>query len=50
MILRIFFLVDPCDGSPCKNNGTCEKTEDSFKCICAEQYEGESCELKGLYT
>ena len=45
-----FFVVYPCDSSPCENNGTCENTADNFKCTCTEQYEGDTCESRGWFV
>ena len=39
----------PCDRSPCKNNGTCVNAKNTFKCTCTEQYEGDTCENRGLF-
>jgi hypothetical protein len=46
----ILVLVDPCDSSPCENNGTCLNTENTFKCTCTEKYEGATCGNKGLFV
>jgi hypothetical protein len=46
----ILVLVDPCDSSPCENNGTCVNTENTFKCTCTEKYEGATCGNKGLFV
>ncbi|XP_053390839.1 protein eyes shut homolog, partial [Mercenaria mercenaria] len=36
---------DPCSNSPCLNNGHCFHTNHiNFKCICAENYNGDKCE------
>lgn len=37
-------LVDACEGDPCKNGGTCFFEDDSFRCICREDFVGETCE------
>ena len=34
--------------SACENHGTCENTTDNFKCICTEQYEGDTWETRGM--
>ena len=41
------YVVYPCDSSPCENNGTCENTQGNFKCICKEQYDGDTCKSRG---
>ena len=28
----LYFIVNPCDSSPCQNGGTCENDENSFTC------------------
>ncbi|XP_053374815.1 uncharacterized protein LOC128547113 [Mercenaria mercenaria] len=36
---------DPCSSSPCLNNGHCfHMSHNNFKCICAENYNGDKCE------
>lgn len=35
-----------CSTFPCKNDATCENTEDSFSCFCTDDYEGYTCEKK----
>ena len=41
-------ILDPCNPSPCMNNGTCEITEESgnitYVCTCTETTTGENCE------
>ena len=41
-----YFIVDPCKEDPCKNGGTCFFEDDSFRCICKEEFVGETCELE----
>ena len=36
----------PCDSSPCMNNGICSNEGKTFHCKCTENYEGKTC--KGL--
>ncbi|KAG1680489.1 Protein eyes shut [Nymphon striatum] len=35
---------DPCDSSPCLNNGSCKTKGSSYECICPEHYSGTSCQ------
>ena len=34
--------MDPCESNPCHEDATCQTlfNEESYKCICAEGYEG----------
>uniref|UniRef100_A0A8C2ZG28 Coagulation factor VIIi n=1 Tax=Cyclopterus lumpus TaxID=8103 RepID=A0A8C2ZG28_CYCLU len=49
------FSRDPCLVNPCRNNGTCVYLKASYKCYCAEGFEGQYCQtviedvLKCLY-
>ncbi|CAL1264254.1 unnamed protein product [Larinioides sclopetarius] len=36
--------VDNCEPDPCKNDGTCEKDGDGFKCLCKGNWIGRRCE------
>ncbi|CAB4004331.1 Collagen alpha-3(VI) chain, partial [Paramuricea clavata] len=39
--------VQPCDETPCKNDGECENVDkETFKCNCTEAWTGETCEEK----
>lgn len=38
-------IPDPCKGSPCQNEGACEKVDDlNFKCTCKAGFTGSKCE------
>ena len=37
--------IDECSSSPCLNGATCEDQLDSYRCACANGYEGTDCEL-----
>ncbi|XP_033121510.1 hyalin-like [Anneissia japonica] len=40
-----------CDDNPCENGGACVTDgEDSFACICVDDYKGDKCTEKGLST
>jgi hypothetical protein len=38
--------IDVCSSQPCKNNGICMETQDSFTCYCPLGYMGRHCESK----
>lgn len=38
-------MCSMCDLNPCKNNGKCEGNKTQFKCVCAERYKGQYCEV-----
>ena len=41
-------LQNPCDSTPCKNDGYCIKESNGkFKCDCLNSYHGEFCEMGG---
>jgi hypothetical protein len=43
-------LVQPCDETPCKNDGECENVDkETFKCNCTEAWTGKTCEEKGEF-
>lgn len=44
--IDIFFLTaaNPCLSSPCDNGGTCQEDGDSYKCFCADGFNGTNCE------
>jgi len=35
-----------CGSNPCQNGGACENVEDSYKCVCGIEYEGDNCEIE----
>ncbi|GFR18453.1 hypothetical protein TNCT_170991 [Trichonephila clavata] len=37
--------LDKCRSNPCKNGGVCKVEEDSFVCICPQQFSGLRCEI-----
>ncbi|CAH3188858.1 unnamed protein product, partial [Porites evermanni] len=41
-----FYILSPCDSSPCKNTGKCVSLyqENRYKCICVEGFTGKDCE------
>jgi len=43
---EIEVFVDPCESNPCHEDATCQTlfNEESYKCICAEGYDGETCQ------
>ena len=43
----LFCLVDPCEGFPCKNGGTCVADGETYVCRCESGYEGPTCEQEG---
>ena len=44
----IYSDEDECVNSPCKNGGSCVNTAGSFRCKCAQQFQGNLCE-QGIY-
>ncbi|XP_066300013.1 collagen alpha-3(VI) chain-like [Branchiostoma lanceolatum] len=38
-------FIDNCDPNPCLNGAQCFQTADSYRCTCAEGYEGTNCEI-----
>ncbi|XP_069837862.1 hyaluronan-binding protein 2 [Dendropsophus ebraccatus] len=45
--LNLFYydaMEDPCSSHPCFNHGTCENTEQGYKCRCMEFFNGLNCE------
>lgn len=47
--LSMLFSVDPCQNSPCGDNGKCSrdaKTPTGFKCRCLRGFVGQKCEGK----
>ncbi|NWH78743.1 NOTC1 protein, partial [Piaya cayana] len=40
-------VLAPCAGSPCKNGGECQESEDykSFSCSCPSGWQGQTCEI-----
>ena len=43
-MLSIFSDFNECEGTPCLNGGSCTDEVNSFKCTCADGYEGITCE------
>ena len=47
-----FFLqitgLNPCHSSPCLNNGSCERINWTYNCVCSERFSGSNCELGEL--
>nr|XP_058940533.1 ficolin-2-like [Pocillopora verrucosa] len=43
-------IENPCNSSPCLNNGTCQAgfTSKGFRCVCRHGFSGENCQLQGL--
>jgi len=37
-------IPNPCDPSPCANNGTCEDVSGNATCVCPPEYTGPTCE------
>lgn len=44
------FTVDPCENSPCKNEGKCESDGGTFSCECKKGFTGKTCEIEGDYV
>ena len=44
IISQFYFLDNPCRGSPCLNNGTCQSSGDVVFCDCPENFDGDFCE------
>lgn len=36
----------PCDSSPCGSGGTCENTENGYKCKCPPGWTGDNCDVR----
>ena len=45
IVITEFDLPDPCDPSPCKNKGVCEKIYGNAKCTCINGFTGDKCEI-----
>ncbi len=45
----MLFILDPCDGETCSNQGTCSvnasDTTDGYSCACNVGYRGNDCEI-----
>ena len=39
-----FYATDPCESTPCKNNGKCHSENGQVKCKCSLPYFGSLCE------
>ena len=41
-----FSSQDPCGGSPCQKNSTCQSgfTSKGYRCVCAQGFGGENCD------
>jgi len=45
--------IDECESNPCHHGGSCVDLKDhpgEFECVCADAYEGETCEQLKLVT
>ncbi|XP_078420828.1 factor VII-activating protease-like [Cetorhinus maximus] len=40
------YEMDNCNPNPCTNRGTCELTENGYKCHCPKLYNGTNCEIE----
>jgi hypothetical protein len=46
----VFYLVQPCEIKPCKNNGVCvNKKGGNFTCKCTKGFGGTFCDKRGLF-
>jgi Notch-like protein len=47
MPFNIYILItDPCESSPCKNEGKCYPENGELKCNCTSQFFGSNCEYE----
>ena len=44
LVYCVFWDVNECDSTPCKNKGTCINTVGDYDCKCKPQYTGKHCE------
>ena len=51
-LTNIFLIltVDPCENSPCKNEGKCESDGGKFSCECKKGFTGKTCEIESDYV
>jgi len=42
--------INHCDSSPCINGGVCKKEDNSYSCVCTEDYRGTNCEIDQYIT
>ena len=47
LISNYYIEIDHCDQNPCRNNGTCSRQKDGYKCNCDAYFTGKNCE-KGI--
>ena len=40
--------IDECASSPCQNGGTCSDGVNKYTCTCADGFNGDNCEKKGM--
>ena len=45
-LLRYVLITDPCESSPCKNEGKCYPENGELKCNCTSQFFGSNCEYE----
>lgn len=48
VIIRVVSVLQKhsCDSSPCKNGGTCQELDFTYRCVCREGFLGLSCEVE----
>ncbi len=39
-------MINYCENSLCKNNGTCQSLINTYQCHCLSDYQGKNCEEK----
>lgn len=46
ILILLSYIVTPCSGNPCMNNGTCTVTGSgsTYFCMCANGFSGTNCE------